>query len=96
MFGSLGSPVRGSEGPLSTLREIPLPGPASRFDYASLDQARGRLYIAHLGAGTVVVFDTHALRVVAEISKVSEVHGVLVIPALGRVYATATGPMKSS
>src|SRR5207302_8781971 len=42
------STVRASQAPLSTLRDVPLPGPASRFDYASLDEARGRLYIAHL------------------------------------------------
>ena len=47
--------------------------------------------MAHLGAGTVLVFDTRALRVIAEIPGVAQVHGVLAIPALGRVYATATG-----
>ena len=85
------STVRASQAPLSTLRDVPLPGPASRFDYASLDEARGRLYIAHLGAGTIVVFDTRGSRVVAEIPAVAAVHGVLAIPSLGRVYATATG-----
>ncbi len=87
----LWSSVRASQAPLSALRDVPLPGPVSRFDYASLDEARGRLYIAHLGAGTVVVFDTRGSRVMAEIPTIAEVHGVLVIPSLGRVYATATG-----
>jgi DNA-binding beta-propeller fold protein YncE len=37
------------------------------------------------------VFDTQAQRVVARIDGVSKVHGVLVIPELGKVYASATG-----
>ena len=90
-LAALCSPVRASQAPLSALRDVPLPGPASRFDYASLDEARGRLYIAHLGAGTVVVFNTRGSQVVAEIPGVAEVHGVLAVPSLGRVYATATG-----
>jgi YVTN family beta-propeller protein len=87
----LWSPARASQAPLSALRDVPLPGPSSRLDYASLDEARGRLYIAHLGAGMVVVFDTRGSRVVTKIPAVAEVHGVLAIPPLGRVYATATG-----
>jgi YVTN family beta-propeller protein len=49
------------------------------------------LFIAHLGDNAVIVFDTQAQRVVSRIANVSKVHGVLVIPELGRVYASATG-----
>jgi len=91
LLAVLAAPAGASPPPLRILRDVPLPGPASRFDYASLDDTRARLYIAHLGAGTVLVVDTRALRVIAEIPQVAQVHGVLVIPALGRVYATATG-----
>jgi DNA-binding beta-propeller fold protein YncE len=68
-----------------------LPGDGSRFDYASLDADRGLLFIAHLGASEVIEVDVHAHRVVRTIGNVSQVHGVLVVPALHRVYATATG-----
>jgi DNA-binding beta-propeller fold protein YncE len=88
---TLGSSLAASEPPLRIVRDIPLPGPVSRFDYASLDERRGLLFMAHLGAGTVVVFDTHAQRVVAEIRHIAQVHGVLAIPELDRLYATATG-----
>jgi YVTN family beta-propeller protein len=91
LLAVLAAPVGASPPPLRVLRDVPLPGPTSRFDYASLDNARARLYIAHLGAGTVLIVDTRALRVIAEIPQVAQVHGVLVIPTLGRVYATATG-----
>jgi YVTN family beta-propeller protein len=72
------------------IADIPLSGGVSRFDYQSLDQQRGLLFIAHLGASTVSVFDTRAGRVVTDIPAIAGVHGVLVIPALGRVYASAT------
>jgi YVTN family beta-propeller protein len=71
--------------------DIPLPGDASRLDYASGDFARARLYIAHLGAGTVIVVDTKNAVAVAQIPDVAAVHGVLAVPSLGRVYASATG-----
>jgi DNA-binding beta-propeller fold protein YncE len=77
--------------PLQPVGEVVLPGDGSRFDYASLDSARGLLFIAHLGASEVVEVDVHANAVVRTIPNVSQVHGVLVVPELHRVYATATG-----
>jgi DNA-binding beta-propeller fold protein YncE len=83
-----------NSGPPLALRavgEIPLPGDNSRFDYASLDAQRGLLFFAHLGASEVVEVDVRAGRVVRTIPNISQVHGVLVVPPLNRVYATATG-----
>ncbi|MEU5845348.1 YncE family protein [Saccharopolyspora shandongensis] len=77
--------------PLRDAGEVELPGGGSRFDYASLDPARGLLFVAHLGASEVIEIDVRASRVVRVIPNVSQVHGVLVVPALHRVYATATG-----
>jgi DNA-binding beta-propeller fold protein YncE len=76
---------------LRLVSEIGLPGDTSRLDYASLDTQRGLLFIAHLGASEVVEVDVRAHRVVRTIPNLSQVHGVLVVPALRRVYATATG-----
>lgn len=70
--------------------ELGLPGGSSRFDYASLDPARGLLFIAHLGASEVVEVDLRAHRVVRMIPNLPQVHGVLVVPSLRRVFATAT------
>jgi YVTN family beta-propeller protein len=77
--------------PLRHVADVPLPGRATRFDYASADPALNLLFIAHLGDGEVVVVDTSGGRVVATIPKVADVHGVLVVPELGRVFASATG-----
>jgi len=77
--------------PLAFVADVPLPGDTSRFDYASFDAQRHLLFIAHLGASEVLVFDTQKRDVTARIGNLSQVHGVLSIPALGRVYASATG-----
>ena len=71
--------------------DVALPGNSSRFDYESLDLSRHRLFIAHLGASEVLIFDTQKRQVIGRIENVSNVHGVLVIPELHRVYASATG-----
>src|SRR3954447_22296008 len=74
-----------------TVRDVPLPGDTSRFDYVSLDPGSHRLFIAHLGAGTVPVYDIVTGSVVGEIPNVPGVHGMLAVPELARVYASATG-----
>ena len=75
---------------LSIVRDIPLPGDTSRFDYESFDPQTGRLYIAHLGASSIIVFDTNTNTVAGTIENVPGVHGVLAVPQLGRLYASAT------
>jgi YVTN family beta-propeller protein len=77
--------------PLVQVADVPLGGNTTRLDYESLDAGRHLLFIAHLGDSAVIVFDTRASRVVTRIPGVSKVHGVLAIPELGTVYASATG-----
>ena len=77
--------------PLATVADTALTGRATRWDYASLEPVRHHLFLAHLGDGVVTVFDTLHRRVVADIPGVSRVHGVLAIPELDRIYASATG-----
>src|SRR6185437_16650808 len=76
---------------LKEVAEIPLPGPAVRFDYQSLDAKNGRLYIAHMNADQLVVFDTEKRQVVANLDGFKRVHGVIAVPEIGRVFASATG-----
>src|SRR5229473_1446265 len=80
--------------PLKKVADVPLPGPAVRFDYQSIDVSHGRLYIAHMNADQLVVFDTKKREVVANLDGFPNVHGVLAVPELGRVYASATGEHK--
>jgi DNA-binding beta-propeller fold protein YncE len=46
---------------------------------------------SHLGDSSVAVVDTHKRRLVATIPDISQVHGVLAVPELNIVYASATG-----
>ena len=76
---------------LRTVVDVPMPGPPVRFDYQSLDPTTGRLYIAHMNADQLVVFDTIGQKVVANLDGFLRVHGVWAVPELGRVYASVTG-----
>jgi len=76
---------------LRTLRDVPLTGTASRFDYQSFDENTGRLYIAHLGDGMLTVFDASKETVAGDVRDLPRVHGVIAVPELHRIYASATG-----
>ena len=97
IFWSMSASVAATSSPstpplhLKTTMDIPLGGRATRLDYASVDAGRQLLFIAHLGDGEVIVVDTNAHRLLKRIAGVPQVHGVLAIPELGRVYASATG-----
>jgi DNA-binding beta-propeller fold protein YncE len=90
-IGASTSPTPAPALHLKTLMDIPLGGHPTRLDYASVDAGRQLLFIAHLGDGEVIVVDTETHRLVKRIANVAHVHGVLAIPELGRVYASATG-----
>ncbi len=84
-------PASTAEAPLRVVADVPLPGSASRFDYQSLAPASGRLFISHMGAGQLVVFDVRAGRVIGNLDGFPTVTGVLAVPAERRAYASATG-----
>lgn len=76
---------------LTKVADVPMPGPAVRFDYQTFDSVSGRLYIAHMNADQLVVFDTSTRKVVANLEGFKRVHGVAVAPGIHRVYASSTG-----
>src|SRR6266566_6711020 len=84
-------PASRADPPLRVVADVPLPGSASRFDYQSLEPGSGRLFISHMGAGQLVVFDVRAGRVVGNLDGFPTVTGVLAVPAEHRAYASATG-----
>jgi DNA-binding beta-propeller fold protein YncE len=77
--------------PLSIVATVDLPGHVSRFDYADLDPAAHRLFVAHMGDGTLLELDTGTNAVVATVPGLPSVTGVIVVPALHRVFASAAG-----
>ena len=82
---------RGVTPPLEKVADVPLPGPAVRFDYQSIDTATSRLYISHMNAGELVVFDLQHRKVEAVIGDLPRVTGVWSVPALGKIYASVPG-----
>lgn len=91
-FASLPAPATdpGSRLPLELVADFELPGDTSRYDYESYDPVHHRLFIAHLGQSEVLAFDTQVRQFTGRLGRVGHVHGVLAIPELGRVYASAT------
>jgi DNA-binding beta-propeller fold protein YncE len=83
-----------AQAPLTQVADVPLPGPAVRFDYQSLDPTHHRLYIAHMNADHLVVFDTEKREVVSNLPGFANVHGVWAVPEINRVFASATGEHK--
>src|SRR2546428_7363157 len=84
-------PASRADPPLRMVADVPLPGSATRFDYQSLEAASGRLFISHMGAGQLVVFDVRAGGVIGNLDGFPTVTGVLAVPAEHRAYASATG-----
>src|SRR5437763_4292713 len=76
---------------LKLIADIPLSGNANRLDYQSLDPISGRLYISHLADDMLTVFDVKKQTIVGDIKDLKRVHGVIAVPELHRIYASATG-----
>ena len=76
---------------LTIVADVPLPGPAVRCDYQSFDPASGRLYMAHMNADQLIVFDVRDRKVVANLDGFQRVHGVFAAPEVHRVFASVTG-----
>ena len=81
----------GQRSPLKQVADVPLPGAAVRFDYQSFDRTHGRLYLAHMNDDHLVVFDVRKREVVANLDGFPNVHGVLAVPEVKRIFASATG-----
>ena len=77
--------------PLALVKDVPIGEPTRRFDYASLDPGAERLFVADLAGGRVLAFDASSGRLIGTVAGVPAVHGVLVVPELHRVFASATG-----
>jgi DNA-binding beta-propeller fold protein YncE len=75
--------------PMKEVARIQLPGPSNRFDYTSIDPTTNLLYIAHMNAGKLLTFDLRRRRVIRT-TAVPGVHGVIAVPQLHRVFASAT------
>lgn len=71
--------------------DVPLSGPTSRFDYGCLDPGTGRLFLNHMGAGSVVVVDTTSSKVLADLPGFPRCTGNLAVPELGEIFISTPG-----
>jgi DNA-binding beta-propeller fold protein YncE len=75
--------------PLRAVARVPLSGAAVRFDYTSVDESTHTLWIAHMDADRLLAFDLKRRRIRKTLDAPG-VHGVIAVPQVGRVYASAT------
>src|SRR2546430_10678392 len=73
-------PASTAKAPLRAVTDVPLPGSASRFVYQSLEPS-GRLFISHMGAGQLVVFEVRTGKATGNPDGLPPVPGVLPAPA---------------
>jgi YVTN family beta-propeller protein len=85
LVSGLALPIRAADGPYRKLKEIAIGG-EGRWDYLSVDAAGRRLYVSH--ATRVVVVDLEKDAVVGEIAPAPGVHGIAVVPELGRGFVS--------
>jgi YVTN family beta-propeller protein len=67
------------------LHKIPIPGDGG-YDYVYVDESAHRLYLAH--ATEVAVLDTKAGAVIGVIAGLAGVHGISVVPGIGKGFIT--------
>src|SRR5262245_12518133 len=91
MGAGLGEKERRAAPLFERVADVRLPGAAVRFDYMSADTSANRLYISHMDAGELVVFDLKGRKVAAVVRDVPRITGVWSVPALGKIYASVTG-----
>jgi DNA-binding beta-propeller fold protein YncE len=90
VLAAIAALVSGSHGlPLKPVARVPLPGAAVRFDYTSLDPTTNTLWIAHMNADELLAFDVRT-RGLRHRIRAPGVHGVIAVPQLARVFASAT------
>lgn len=75
----------------SLVGDFPLGAATSRADYQSFDPTSSRLYIANMGGGKLLAFDTIKNSMIAERDRLPKVTGVLAVPELRRVYVSVPG-----
>ncbi len=80
-----------AQSPLTKIVAVPLPDSATRFDYQSIDQQSGLLYLSHMGAGKLIIFDLRKNRIVANLVGYKTVTGVLAVSNEGKFYGSAAG-----
>ena len=89
--GLMQARAKDASGILVPVGDYPLGPGTTRTDYESIDPMARRLYIAKMGAGQLLIFDIEHNKLVAQLEGFPKVTGVLAVPELHKVYASAPG-----
>ncbi|HEY5039843.1 MAG TPA: YncE family protein [bacterium] len=71
-------------------QDVPLTGGVSRFDYQIFDPETGFLYISHMGAGQIIIFNTKNGQIANSLSGFPGVTGLFLVPGTHQLYASVT------
>jgi YVTN family beta-propeller protein len=85
------APGPASSLPLTLIRDVELPGGATRLDYQAVDPSGRRLYIAHMGDATVHAVDLDNSTVAGTVTGMESVRGVAAAPDRHLLLAAASG-----
>ena len=92
-LGVSGAPRVAAQAQYTKIADIQIGG-AGAFDYLAVDSGAKRLYVTH---GTeIVVIDTASNQIVGRIADTPRVHGIAIVPELGRGFTTNGGENKVS
>src|SRR5262245_63799246 len=85
MFFGFAMPGVGPSG-YREVNRVTIPGPTG-WDYVTVDANSRRVYVSH--STQVEVLDADTLRVIGSIPGTPGVHGIAVVPEIGRGFITA-------
>ncbi len=79
---------------LQLVTDVPLPGGTSRYDYQTIDEVKRKLFISHMGANSMIVYDLDSNKVVGNVEHIPRPTGILAVPELNMVYVSASAANK--
>jgi YVTN family beta-propeller protein len=88
LAGGVGAQEAGASG-YKIIQKVPLPGDGG-FDFLMVDSDARRVYITH--NDSVQVIDADSYKLVGTVENVPHPHGVVVLPDLGKGYASSGDP----
>lgn len=88
---SLHAAAPGFERMFMLVGDYPLGISTNRMDYESYDPTTGRLFIAKMGEGHLLVFDTKLNQLIKDVPGFPKITGVLAVPQMHRLYASVPG-----
>ena len=75
--------------PLASVKDVNLPGGATRFDYQDIDRSLGHLVVTHMNDGSVLFIDLAGGSVLKEVTGIPVARGVVVADDVGVVFVTS-------